>query len=243
MYPFTGLRGDAKELWRRARRNQEPKLTLVRADTPQEQKHVLKSSDIVIFATGYQSKHVPVFDQNGQKVHFKMLGSPAQSNVQGPTSTYEVDAHCRLLPINSSTSPAKPLESVVGGGIFGIGLGYSLKTTDNLVQAEMKATSKADSVGLYVKQIGHKLLPLILPGGVPTMTRPKTSSATKARTDTMRTTHQSYFMIKSPSKFPEYSDKSKQLSAHSAMPGTRFGSQSTAGSMMKMMSQSFNPSR
>jgi hypothetical protein len=55
-------------------------------------------------------------------------------------------------------------ESVVGNGIFGIGLGYSLKTTDNLVQAEAKPTAKADSVGLYVKQIGHKLLPYILPG-------------------------------------------------------------------------------
>jgi hypothetical protein len=39
----------------------------------------------------------------------------------------------------------------VGHGIFGIGLGYSLKTTDNLVQAETKITAKADSVGLYVK--------------------------------------------------------------------------------------------
>jgi hypothetical protein len=167
-----------------------------------------------------------------------MLGSPAQSNVQGPTSTFEVDGHCHLLPINSSISAAKPLESVVGGGIFGIGLGYSLKTTDNLVQAEMKATSKADSVGLYVKQIGHKLLPQILPTGVPSMTRPKTSSTAKVRTETMRTTHQSYFMIKSPSKLPEYNDRAKQLSTHSALQhqGTRFGSQSTSGSMMKMMS-------
>jgi len=61
----------------------------------------------------------------------------------------------------------------VGSGIFGIGIGYSLKTTDNLVQAEMKATSKADSVGLYVKQIGHKLLPQILQGM--SFSRPKTS--------------------------------------------------------------------
>ena len=92
------------------------------------------------------------------------------------------------MPLNSSISAARPLESVVGGGIFGIGLGYSLKTTDNLVQAEMKATSKADSVGLYVKQIGHKLLPQILPGGT-IMTRPKTSSTTKVRTESVRTTH------------------------------------------------------
>jgi hypothetical protein len=68
----------------------------------------------------------------------------------------------------------------VGHGIFGIGLGYSLKTTDNLVQAETKITAKADSVGLYVKQIGHKLLPFLLGptsryAGSSPQGRPKTS--------------------------------------------------------------------
>ena len=68
----------------------------------------------------------------------------------------------------------------MGHGIFGIGLGYSLKTTDNLVQAETKITAKADSVGLYVKQIGHKLLPFLLGpisryAGSSPQARPKTS--------------------------------------------------------------------
>jgi hypothetical protein len=76
-----------------------------------------------------------------------------------------------LIPVNSLTSTAgvkahSGTESILGGGLFGIGLGYSLKTTDNLVQAEQKQTAKADSVGLYVKQIGHKILPFLLPGGV-----------------------------------------------------------------------------
>lgn len=33
VFPFTGIRGDAKELWRRARKGQESRLQLVRADT------------------------------------------------------------------------------------------------------------------------------------------------------------------------------------------------------------------
>jgi hypothetical protein len=112
-------------------------------------------ADIVIFATGYQSQHVPVYDQHGCKVQFKVLGSSATNN-GGVTSTYEVDHSCRLIPMSSTKAApgitsAGTLESVVGNGIFGIGLGYSLKTTDNLVQAEQKATAKADSVGLYVK--------------------------------------------------------------------------------------------
>lgn len=49
----------------------------------------------------------------------------------------------------------------------------------------MKHTAKADSVGLYVKQIGHKILPSLLPGisisGL--VSRPKTSGTvtTKVR--------------------------------------------------------------
>ena len=78
----------------------------------------------------------------------------------------------------AKTVASSGYESVVGSGIFGIGIGYSLKTTDNLVQAEQKPTAKADSVGLYVKQIGHKLLPFLLSSMkyAATSSRPKTSS-------------------------------------------------------------------
>lgn len=94
-----------------------------------------------------------------------MLGQSLLNNGSGASgSTYEVDNNCRLIPASGLMNLSKiPLsgtkESIVGSGIYGIGLGYSLKTTDNLVQAEQKSTAKADSVGLYVKQIGHKLLP------------------------------------------------------------------------------------
>lgn len=45
-----------------------------------------------------------------------------------------------------STVTNKPIDH-----LYGIGIGFSLRTTDNLVQAEMRSTGKADSVGLYVK--------------------------------------------------------------------------------------------
>ena len=57
--------------------------------------------------------------------------------------------------------------------MYGIGIGYSLKTIDNLVQAEQKNNTKADSVGLYVKQIGHKLLNQLV-------SRPRTSFTSQA---------------------------------------------------------------
>ena len=37
VYPFTGIRGDAKELWNRLKRGQEKHASLVRADTTESQ--------------------------------------------------------------------------------------------------------------------------------------------------------------------------------------------------------------
>lgn len=44
-------------------------------------------------------------------------------------------------------------------GLFGIGIGYSMKASDPCIQAEMSAGSKADAVSLYVKHLGNKILP------------------------------------------------------------------------------------
>ena len=48
-------------------------------------------------------------------------------------------------------------------GLYGIGQGYSLATSDMTVQAELRQGAKADSVGLYIKQIGNKILGQLLP--------------------------------------------------------------------------------
>ena len=53
VYPFTGIRGDAKELWRRIKKGVEPRIKLIRADSLIEQKEYTKKSDVVIFACGY----------------------------------------------------------------------------------------------------------------------------------------------------------------------------------------------
>jgi hypothetical protein len=48
-------------------------------------------------------------------------------------------------------------------GLFGIGQGFSLATSDNSIQAEQRTGAQADSVGLYMKQIGNKILSQIIP--------------------------------------------------------------------------------
>jgi hypothetical protein len=53
VYPFTGIRGDSKELWNRLKRGQEKHGELVRADSLETQRQILSQADVVIFATGY----------------------------------------------------------------------------------------------------------------------------------------------------------------------------------------------
>ena len=53
VYPFTGLRGDAKDLYKKIKNGNESLVQLVRADTIDDQKAKLKDVDIVIQACGY----------------------------------------------------------------------------------------------------------------------------------------------------------------------------------------------
>lgn len=62
VYPFTGLRGDAKELYRSIMKRKEKSVRLVQANNIEEQKQEISSSHIVIFAFGYESHGVPILD-------------------------------------------------------------------------------------------------------------------------------------------------------------------------------------
>jgi hypothetical protein len=60
-------------------------------------------------------------------------------------------------------------------GLFGIGQGYALATNDPSVQAEQRIGAKADSVGLYIKQTGNKILSKIIPEKSPNLMEPPKS--------------------------------------------------------------------
>ena len=68
VYPFTGIRGDAKELWSRIHRGQIPNVELVQADTVSEQAALLSQADVVIVACGYHSKQIPLKDVTGTPI-------------------------------------------------------------------------------------------------------------------------------------------------------------------------------
>ena len=67
----------------------------------------------------------------------------------------DVNRQCQLMDARFGNAPI--------AGLYGIGQGYSLATSDPLVQAELRPGAKADSVGLYIKQIGNKILSQLLP--------------------------------------------------------------------------------
>lgn len=53
VYPFTGIRGDSKELWFKVKQNKFQNIHLVKAETFAEQKDILSKSDIIVLACGY----------------------------------------------------------------------------------------------------------------------------------------------------------------------------------------------
>jgi hypothetical protein len=55
VYPFTGIRGDSKELWQKVRNGQERFVELMRADTHEYQQQMIAKADIIIVACGYTS--------------------------------------------------------------------------------------------------------------------------------------------------------------------------------------------
>jgi hypothetical protein len=63
VYAFSGLRGDAKQLYTDVVNDKEPRMKLVRAETSRQQLQHIESADLVIWACGYQTKQLPVMDQ------------------------------------------------------------------------------------------------------------------------------------------------------------------------------------
>lgn len=62
IYSFTGLRGDAKQLYDDVKSGREKRVTFIKAVTPELQKSHVEKADIVIWACGYQTNHIKIYD-------------------------------------------------------------------------------------------------------------------------------------------------------------------------------------
>lgn len=68
MYSFTGLRGDAKKLYKSIIKKQEQRIELVKAETIDEQRPYLEAADLIIWACGYQTNKIPIKDYDGKDI-------------------------------------------------------------------------------------------------------------------------------------------------------------------------------
>ena len=58
LYSFSGLRGDAKDLYLKVMRGQEKRVRLIQARTVKEQSEYVEGADLVIWACGYQTEPI-----------------------------------------------------------------------------------------------------------------------------------------------------------------------------------------
>jgi len=68
LYSFTGLRGDAKDLYLRVMRGEERRVALIQAPTATEQHQFVTEADVVIWACGYTTKNTLIRDVDKQVV-------------------------------------------------------------------------------------------------------------------------------------------------------------------------------
>ena len=68
VYSFTGLRGDAKQLYLDVRSGTEKRVSFVKAETPQLQSEYVEAADLVIWACGYQSNAIKIHDVNKKEL-------------------------------------------------------------------------------------------------------------------------------------------------------------------------------
>jgi len=65
VHAFSGIRSDAKQLYKRIMKGQERRIELVKADSFSVQQEYISKADLVIWACGYQSSGIPILDVDG----------------------------------------------------------------------------------------------------------------------------------------------------------------------------------
>jgi hypothetical protein len=90
LYSFTGLRGDAKELYRNVSDGNETRLRFVQARTVEEQTPYLEDADLIIWSCGYQTKFIPIYDMGNTQQNQK-ANVPLKYSQKQPGTQFDVD--------------------------------------------------------------------------------------------------------------------------------------------------------
>jgi lysine/ornithine N-monooxygenase len=136
VFPFIGIRGDAKELYRKIISGKETRVKLLRCDTLLKQKEYCQNASIVVWACGYTTNEIPLLDHSTKK-HVDLT--------RDENRQIEVDKELNFKEKSGS----------VIAKLFGIGQGYSTHSIEVLDNGK---TARADSVNLYNTHIAKKML-------------------------------------------------------------------------------------
>ena len=137
---FAGLRGDGREMWRSITRRPgataDPRIELALLDGQDFQRARLQplfdEAALIVLATGYRSRTVPVYDQRGNRLQL-------MADQDGPAAGPDA----RLLQANG-----EPLDDV-----FSIGLGNGFRPSESM-GGEPSFAGQANSLWLYQNDIG-----------------------------------------------------------------------------------------
>jgi lysine/ornithine N-monooxygenase len=135
VYPFIGLRGDAKELYRNVTKGLEKRIKLVKTETWEDQKKIILQEEcVVIWACGYETQVIPITDSKGNTMEF---------NLTDDGGMFEVDKELRIVDKNKNFIK----------NFYGIGQGYATFSIEMVGGKK----ARADAINLYNTYVSKKL--------------------------------------------------------------------------------------
>ncbi len=132
VYRYSGLREDAKTLYKAIVAQQEPRVQIRNCHGN------LDSASTIIQAIGYKARHIPLYDAQGNEI------SPLR-NEQGKV---EVDEHARVFDGAHAIIP----------GVFAIGHGHGIQPTPEIGGEPSAVNHPVDSINIFHGPIGADIV-------------------------------------------------------------------------------------
>lgn len=146
IHAFGGLRSDAKALYSDITQGKEDRVRLCQVK-PGGSKSLIsrcyEDADVIIWATGYKSKTIPVYDADN--IEMKLRRSRGQ---------VMVDANGCILSARSSSNEVLP-------GLYGSGHGYGLPAVYENGELD-GSKGRADGVAVYMRQAATVILSRVM---------------------------------------------------------------------------------
>jgi hypothetical protein len=140
LYSYTGLRGNAKALYKRVKSGGERRIKLVHAPSALEQSKHVDAADLVIWSCGYQTNKIVFKDHEGKEILISQ---------KAPFTQFDVDAKCRIATA----------DGCILTKTFGTGIAYPTRTNDGMQMSDGgRPKPRADSFSLYCNWVANRVL-------------------------------------------------------------------------------------